>query len=143
MSYFINLFRRKKSADIKVVKSDDIDDKIKSMSAEEYNAYLYNKEENNFINAKNKVEKIIDQAYQNYIDYCKRKSVHINEYFYLEENTYGITAKDIDCFLGRGDWKKGVAIKNYRVKYHSYGKYGFHYYTLPNSDLIITIEKEY
>lgn len=71
MSYFVNLFRRKKSANIKadksdnkIVKSNDIDDKIKSMSAEEYNAYLDNKEENDFINAMNKVEKIIDQAYQ-------------------------------------------------------------------------------
>lgn len=51
MSYFINLFRRKKSVNIKadksdnkIVKSTDIDDKIKSMSAEEYNAYLDNKE---------------------------------------------------------------------------------------------------
>ena len=142
MSYFINLFRRKKSVKI-IDKSDNIDDKIKSMSAEEYNAYLDNKEENDFINAMNKVEKIIDQAYQDYIDYCKRKSVHIKEYFYLEENTYGIIAKDIDCFLGRGDWEKGVAIKNYRVKYHSYGKYGTRYYTPPKPDLIITVEKEY
>ena len=143
MSYFINLLRWKKSTNIKADKSDNIDDKIKSMSAEEYNAYLDNKEENDFINAMNKVEKIIDQAYQDYIDYCKRKSVHIKEYFYLEENTYGITAKDIDCFLGRGDWEKGVAIKNYRVKYHSYGRYGACYYTPLNSDLIVTVEKEY
>ena len=142
MSYFNNLFRWKKSAKI-VDKSNDIDDKIKSMSAEEYNAYLDNKEENDFIKATKKAEKIIDQAYQNYVDYCKRKSVHIKDYFYLEENTYGITAKDIDCFLGRGDWEKGVAIKNYRVKYHSYGKHVARYYTPPKPDLIITIERKY
>ena len=89
----------------------ELDDKIKSMSAEEYNKYLNEQNFQKFLRAKEKVENIIDQAYQDYINECKIKNIYVDRQFFINENTYGITIEDIDSFIGHED----IDIKNYTV----------------------------
>lgn len=118
-----NWFVKKKN----INKSTDIDDKIKSISVEEYNQYLVKQRHNYFLKAVNKVEKIIDKAYLDYCNECKLKGKYINGFFFIRENTYGITAKDIDSFLVEGDLNGKVYIKNYSVKWHHF------HWMVPNS----------
>lgn len=152
---FINNFNKSTDINAESIKSidinaesikstTDIEDTIKSMSVDEYNTYLNQKQKEKFRIAVDKVEKIIDQAYQDYANNCKRNGKYIYDFFYLEKNTYGITEQDIECFQGEGDYKLGVAIKNYRVKYHYYGKFfSYGYGGIPSPDLFVTVRKEY
>lgn len=89
-----------------------IDDKIKSMSVEEYNNYLKN---DVFFKVKEKIKNIIDIAYQDYINECKSKGEYIDDFFFIYEGTYGITKDDIKSFLH----KRKTKIKNYKVKWHA------------------------
>lgn len=116
---FLDLFRKKTDTvnidNINVETNvNDTYYKIKSMSVEEYNKYLKKQKHNDFLNARAKIEKIIDEAYQDYIDECKRNSNYILDSFHIEENTYGITENDIRTFLCNGK----VKIKNYNVEWY-------------------------
>ena len=108
----------------------DMDNKIESMSVKEYNQYLNKQKHNKFLEAKAKVETIIDQAYQDYIDECKRESKHIYDFFFIRENTYGITEDDIKSFLCKGK----IKIKNYSVKWNY-----FEHSDLLSPDLLIDV----
>ena len=89
----------------------ELDNKVKSMSVEEYNRYLEQQDCINFLKARSKLEKIIDVAYQDYINKCKIKRKYIDNYFFINKDTYGITKEDINSF----PLTRKVEIKNYII----------------------------
>lgn len=106
--------KKKKSNSYDNINNNDnieLDNKVKSMSVKEYNEYLEQQDCINFLKATSKLKKIIDIAYQNYIDECKIKRKHIDDYFYIYEDTYGITEEDIHSF----PLTRKVEIKNYII----------------------------
>ena len=89
----------------------ELDNKVKSMSVKEYNRYLEQQDCINFLKVRSKLEKIIDVAYQDYINKCKIERKYIDDYFYIHEDTYGITKEDINSF----PLLRKVEIKNYII----------------------------
>ena len=89
------------------VKKHNIDE----MTVEEYNFYIKNLRKQQFKSTCNKLSKILDRAYRDYIKICKKDKIRINNVFFIEANEYGITQNDIDEFYN----KKDVRIGNYKV----------------------------
>ena len=80
------------------IKENDIDETIQSMSVDEYNEWLEKEKDIKFKKICQKLENILDKAWQHHVYNSKKDRIFISKLFVLTENDYGITFDEILSF---------------------------------------------